>query len=165
MGTEPTGVSDDRRAISAVGLAGLVSMGAGAIHAAAIGIHAEHPNLSRIFVAVAVAQLAVGVMALVRPNRGVLGLTVLVNGAAVAGWVMTRVSGISWIEGLTVAEDPQLADSVCAGLGAVAVIAAGIALLTGHTRPGVARLGVPAVAVGALTVGRHDVRRHPRPHP
>jgi len=138
--------------ISAVAVAGLASIGAGAIHAAAIGIHAEHPTLSRLFVAVAAAQLIVGVLTLVRGGRANLALTELVNSVAVAGWLMTRISGISWIEGLEQAESPQFADSVCAALGALAFGAAVVALLRGRTSPGEARLGIPAVAVGALSV-------------
>ena len=51
-------------------------IGAGAIHAAAIGIHAEHATLVRLFVAVAAAQLAAGVVMLVRGGRATAGATV-----------------------------------------------------------------------------------------
>src|SRR5262245_45835798 len=73
-------------------LQGLASIGAGAIHAAAVGIHAEHPTLSRLFVAVAAAQIVVGLVTLARGGRTVAAATVLVNGAAVAAWIVTRVS-------------------------------------------------------------------------
>src|SRR5262245_30770031 len=87
-------------------LQGLASIGAGAIHAAAAGIHAEHPTLSRLFVAVAAAQILVGLVALARGGRVVAAGIALVNGAAVAAWVVTRLAGISWIEGLERAEAP-----------------------------------------------------------
>ena len=51
-------------------LQGLASMGAGAIHAAAAGVHAEHPTMSRLFVAVAAAQILVGLVTLLRGGRG-----------------------------------------------------------------------------------------------
>ena len=37
-------------------VAALASLGAGAVHAAATGIHAEHPELARLFVVVTVQQ-------------------------------------------------------------------------------------------------------------
>jgi hypothetical protein len=139
--------------ISATQVAGLASLGAGAIHAAAIGIHAEHTTLSRLFVAVAAAQLAVGVVVLVRGGRVAAGATALVNAGAVIAWVLTRTTGISWIEGLEQSEAPQFTDTVCAALGGLAVVASVVAIWSGRTRPAGARLGLPAVALGALTVG------------
>ena len=115
-------------------LQGLASIGAGAIHAAAVGIHAEHPTLSRLFVAVAAAQILVGLVTLVRGGRAVAAATALVNGGAVVAWIVTRVSGISWIEGLEQSEAPQFADTVCAALGAVAVGAALVSLRGGASR-------------------------------
>ena len=138
-------------------LQGLASIGAGAIHAAAIGIHAEHPTLSRLFVAVAAAQILVGIVTLLRGGRAVAATTALVNGGAVIAWVVTRVSGISWIDGLEQSEAPQFADTVCAALGALAVGASLVALRggTGRARRAApARLGLPAIGLGlgAVTV-------------
>src|SRR3954462_4475972 len=90
--------------INAVQLAALTSIGAGAIHAAAVGIHAEHPTVSRLFVLVAAAQLGAGVVMLVRSARATAGAIVIVNAGAVIAWVLTRTTGISWIEGLEAAE-------------------------------------------------------------
>ena len=136
-------------------LQGLASLGAGAIHAAAVGIHAEHVTLSRLFVAVAAAQILVGLATLLRGGRAVAVATAVVNGGAVVAWIVTRVSGISWIEGLEQSEAPRFADSVCAALGALAVGAAVVALRGGadvSTRVTPARLGLPAIGVGAVTV-------------
>ena len=136
-------------------LQGMASIGAGAIHAAAVGIHAEHATLSRLFVAVAVAQILVGLATLLRGGRAVAAATALVNGGAVVAWIITRVSGISWIEGLEQSEAPQFADTVCAALGAVAVGAAVVTLCGGAGRTMGAtprRLGLPAIGLGAVTV-------------
>ena len=136
-------------------LQGLASLGAGAIHAAAVGIHAEHVTLSRLFVAVAAAQIFVGLVTLVRGGRAVAVATAVVNGGAVVAWIVTRVSGISWIEGLEQSEAPRFADAVCAALGAVAVGAAVVALRGGadmSTRATPARLGLSVIGVGAVTV-------------
>ncbi len=136
-------------------LQGMASLGAGAIHAAAAGIHAEHPTLSRLFVAVAAAQILVGLATLVRGGRAVATATALVNGGAVVAWIVTRVSGISWIDGLAQSERPQFADTVCAVLGALAVGAAVVTLRgrMGRTiRATPMRLGLPAIGLGAVTV-------------
>ena len=136
-------------------LQGLASIGAGVIHAAAVGVHAEHPTLSRLFVAIAAAQILVGLVTLLRGGRAVAAATALVNGAAVVAWIVTRVSGISWIEGLEQSEAPQFVDTVCAALGALAVGAAIVTLRGGAGRTMRAtstRLGLMAVGLGAITV-------------
>ena len=69
-----------------------------------------------------------------------------------AAWGATRLWGISWIDGLEVAEDPQFTDTACAVLGAIAVVAALVALVRGRTRVSTVRLGVPAFAVGVVTL-------------
>ncbi len=135
-------------------LQGLASMGAGAIHAAAVGVHAEHPTLSRLFVAVAAAQIIVGLVTLLRGGRAVAAATALVNGGAVVAWIVTRVSGISWIEGLEQSEAPQFADTVCAALGALAVGAAVVTLCGAN---GLDAAGHPGAARAA---GDRPVRRH-----
>jgi hypothetical protein len=135
--------------IRAIQIAGLTSIGGGVIHAAAIGIHADHPTASRLFVAVTAAQIAVGLLTLVRGGRPAAVLTALVNAGAVGAWVVTRISGISWIDGLAQAEPPQFIDTACASLAALAVGSALWALLTDRTRPA-AHLGLPALAVAAL---------------
>ena len=56
-------------AVGIMQLAGLASIGAGAIHAGVAGLHADNTTLARLFVAVAVAQLGVGLLALVKGGR------------------------------------------------------------------------------------------------
>ena len=108
------------RRLPGLAVAAMASLGAGAIHAAATGIHAEHPELARLFVVVTVAQLGVGLWALLRPTRLAAWAVAGVNAGAVGGWLATRLTGISWIPGLEVSEAPQFADPACALLGAVA---------------------------------------------
>ena len=146
-------VDDDRQILTP--LQGMASLGAGAIHAAAAGIHAEHPTLSRLFVAVAAAQILVGLATLLRGGRAVAAATAVVNGGAVVAWIVTRMSGISWINGLEQSEAPQFADTVCAVLGAVAAGAAVVTLRarTDRTSRAVSpRLALPAIGLGAITV-------------
>ncbi len=50
-------------------IAGAASISAGAIHAGAIGAHAEHPQTAKTFAVVALVQVGWGVLALIRPTR------------------------------------------------------------------------------------------------
>ncbi len=102
-------------------VAGCASIGAGLLHVSAVGLHAEKPDLARVFVVLALLQLAVGAAQMIRPRSIVLAASLAVNAVAVGGWLITRLSGISWIDGLQNRESPQLADTICAGLGLVAV--------------------------------------------
>ena len=51
-------------------LAGLASLGAGAIHLAAAGIHAEHPTLARLFVLLGAAQVVAGLLLALQREPG-----------------------------------------------------------------------------------------------
>lgn len=132
--------------------AALCSIGAGAVHSAATGVHAEHPPLARIFVVMAALQLGAGLWALLRPSSRAAWAVGIVNVVAVGGWLVTRLTGISWIAGLEVREVAQFADSACALLGAVAAGAAFASTLVGW-RPSVpGRFAVPSIAVAALAL-------------
>ena len=133
-------------------VAALSSIGAGAVHAAATGVHAEHPQLARLFVVLAATQLGVGFWALLRPSRVAAWVVGAVNLAAVAGWLATRLVGISWIEGLEVREAAQFADSACALLGAAAAGAALAGTLVGWRPSLPGRIALPSIAVAALAV-------------
>ena len=158
-------------AVAAVGalgwfaIIGSSSLGAGAIHAAAIGVHAEHRQAVIAFTVVAAIQLGFGAVALARPGRIVLTLGALANVLFIGGWILAKTNGISFIDGLGAAESPQAADSLAAGLALVAVLAVcaqllsfGSAslehspLLTGFTAILVAALALP----GMLSAGSHS---------
>jgi hypothetical protein len=115
-----------------VGIAGVASLGAGAIHAAAIGVHAEHRPAALAFMVVATLQLGWGGLALVRQGRGLALAGVLLNTAAVAGWALAKTIGIGVIDGLDTPEPIQSADAVAAGLALAAVLVATLAVV----RPG-----------------------------
>ncbi len=131
--------------------AGLLSLGAGAIHAAAAGIHAEHPQLARLFVVLAALQIGAGLFGLLRPSRLSALAIIGVNLAAVVGWLTTRLWGIGWIDGLESSEAPQFADAACAALGAGSIIVA-VAAVAGWRAGGRIRLAAPGIAVAALAV-------------
>ena len=131
-----------------VGLAGLTSLGAGAIHAAAIGVHSEHRSAVIAFTAVAALQLAWGVLALVRPSRPVAVLGIVVNLGAVAGWALAKTSGISFISGLDESEPIQTADGLAAGLAVATVLALAAGLLMWRSDRAPLRAPLPLLAVG-----------------
>lgn len=133
-------------------IAALASLGAGIIHGVAVGLHAEHPQAARLFIIVALAQLAWGLTALLRPQYAILPAGIVINGLAVGGWIVTRLSGISWVDGLEQSENPQWADTLCAGLGVIATSAAASALVLGAHRLPPVRLAFPSAAIGAVVV-------------
>lgn len=112
-------------------VAAVASMGAGAIHAAAIGAHGEHRQAVFTFAIVSLFQLGLGAFALVS-NRKLVGTALAVgNLALVGGWVMAKASspGISFIDGLDAKEPVQWADGLAAGMAAAAVVGVAIAVL------------------------------------
>jgi hypothetical protein len=133
--------------------AGMASLAAGAIHAAAAGAHGETRQAAIAFTVLAAAQLAWGGFVLVRSHRLLTLAGVALNLAAVGGWVLAKTSGISFIEGLEESESIQFADTTAAGLAAVAVVGGVLALVGGvawvrSPRPGLA--GVAALAALGL---------------
>lgn len=159
------------RSVAALGALGWLavgagaSIGAGAVHAAAIGVHSEHRQAAITFTVLAALQIGWGIVALARPGRAVVALGALGNVAAVAGFALAKTRGIGWIDGLGEVEPVQAADGLAAGLAIVAaaaaaaqlvsparrVLAAG-PLLTGWTALVVAGLAVP----GMLAAGTHE---------
>src|SRR3954454_14625040 len=103
-------------------IAAIASLGAGAIHAAAIGAHAGERQTVLTFLVIAVLQLGIGAVALVRGDRVPTLVGAGINAALVAGWAMAKTSGISFIDGLEATEPVQLADGAAAALAAVAAL-------------------------------------------
>ncbi|MBC7301564.1 MAG: hypothetical protein H5T78_11470 [Nocardia sp.] len=132
-------------------LGGISSVGAGAVHFMAAGMHTEHATLARLMVVLAAVQCATGVAVLLSERKLVVTAMLAVNAFAAAMWAFTRFADVGWIAGLT-AESPQVADTVCAGLGALAVIAAGIGLLRPAATLPPLRSGISAAAVGVLAL-------------
>ena len=132
--------------------AGLASVGAGAIHLVAAGIHAEHPSLARIFVILGAVQVIAGLVLGLASGRTAALVVAMVNIAAVGGWAATRTVGIPWVHGLEQSEPPQYFDSVCAGLSAIALVLAVVVLLYGPRQAPRVGLIAPGTLVGVLSV-------------
>lgn len=144
--------------------AGVTSLGAGAIHAAAIGTHAEHRPTAIAFTVVATIQLCWGGLALVKSSRLVSALGVALGLAAVAGWVAAKTTGIGFIEGLETSEPIQWADGLAAGLALAGALFAGASLrprregasLVPPFPMSIVAVAVAAVSVaGMVTAGTH----------
>jgi len=134
--------------------AGPASIGAGILHASAVGAHGEHRATAVTFALLAMFQVGWGVLALTRPGRRLLWAGVAGNGLAVLGWLAAKTTGIGLIDGLESAEGPGLPDTLAAVLAAVGVAGALLALLApGRAgRPAGAAARVPAAAAAALLV-------------
>ncbi|MEV0251719.1 hypothetical protein AB0H76_34375 [Nocardia sp. NPDC050712] len=129
-------------------LGGVASLGAGALHLFAAGLHTEHATLARLMVVLAAAQCAAGLLAAVSARKAVPVTVIGVNLVAVAIWGYTRFAGLPWPAGLTAAEAPQFLDSTCAALGVLAIAGAAVALV----RPG-ATLATLSTATAAALAG------------
>jgi hypothetical protein len=144
----------ERVALPAVlAAAAFASLGAGAVHATAAGVHSEHKATVVTFVVLALLQIGWGVVALLRPQRLVSLAGVLINGGAVVGWVLAKTSGIGFIAGLEESESPQFADTMAAGLAVAAVVGALVSLaprLSWARKPNPFVLGVAALATLGL---------------
>ena len=128
--------------------AALASLGAGIIHAAAVGVHGEHRQAAIAFAALALFQVGWGALALVRSWRWVAWAGVAGNSLAVAGWLVAKTAGIGFIDGLETAEGPGFADTMAALLALVAVAGA----LTAAVAPELLRMpSISTVPVAALT--------------
>jgi hypothetical protein len=101
--------------------AAYASIGAGLIHGVAVGLHADHESLARVFMALTFVQVGWGIIAISRLQWAVVLGGFAINGTAVVGWILTRTSGISFISGLEIAEKPQPADTLGALLAAAAI--------------------------------------------
>jgi hypothetical protein len=105
-------------------IASAASISAGAIHAGAIGAHAEHPQTAKTFAVVALVQVGWGILALLRPTRRVALFGAAMSGVFVISWVAAKMNGLPFIDGLGDKEAPQFADTLCAVLALIATIAA-----------------------------------------
>ena len=154
----------------ALWVAAVASAGAGLIHAAAAGAHTGDRVMVVLFAVAAVAQVAWAAVARERPGRGVALAGVGLNSAMVLAWLATRTIGLPLVDALREPEAAGVQDTVCAGLGLVAVGLALVAVVRPRWRAGalsplvasalavlVVALAVPAMAADhAHGGGEHD---------
>lgn len=143
-------------------VAGLCSLGAGVVHAVAVGAHGEHRAAAIVFTLLATAQVVWGAVALLRRSPAVAAVGTAVAGAALVGWLLAKTTGVPYVDGLRAAEPVQLADAAAAALALAAGLLATLALRTPSPTAGLrlplwpAAVAVTAVAaLAASTVGSH----------
>lgn len=143
-------------------VAGLCSLGAGVVHAVAVGAHGEHRAAAVAFTLLATAQVVWGAVALLRRSPAVAGVGAAVAGAAVVGWLLAKTTGLPYVDGLRAAEPVQLADAAAAALALAAGLLAALALRAPSPAAGLrlplwpAAVAVTAAAaLAASTVGAH----------
>lgn len=108
----------------------LASIGAGAIHATAVGVHGSERAAAIAFGVLTVLQIGWGLLALAPlsqgpgPRRWLPWAGLAVNGAAVGGWVLAKTAGIGFVPGLETPEGPGVPDTLAAVLAVTAVAGA-----------------------------------------
>lgn len=133
--------------------AAIASIAAGAVHAAVLGSHADEPTLARLFAFAAILQIGWGVLALRSHSRRLHVVGATMNLAFVGAWVVTRLTGISWIAGLEVRESMQTTDTLCAALGLIAASCAlGVTLFGVSASPRRSSITIPAMVALVLMV-------------
>ena len=131
-------------------LAGLASLGAGTMHAAAIAAHSDHRQAVWAFTGVAVAQLAWGAAAVARPRRWLAAAGIALAVAAATGWGLAKTSGIPFVDGLDAKEPVRTADTLAAALAVVMLAGAALALLA--RRRAFPKLLTTAAAIAIVSV-------------
>src|SRR5215211_1922704 len=100
----------------------LLSLGAGFLHAAVINAHEGHGIASQVFTATAIFQVAWAGLLLARPSRWLVALGALANAALVGGWLLSRTSGIAFIDGFQDKEPVGFTDGVVVALEVLLVL-------------------------------------------
>jgi hypothetical protein len=169
---EPTTKRPRAEAIPAVPALALLSLAAGLLHATVVTAHDGHGIAGAVFVGIAIFQVNWAALVLVYPRRSVLALGAAANAAIVVGYILSRTSGIGFIDGFQDAESVGLTDAVTTAFevllvaGATQLLFAGagrrVGQFTSRTRVlsfgglglAVALVGIPA-AIAAPTTHDH----------
>jgi hypothetical protein len=152
VNTSPDPGADDKVSLlsNQQGMAALalLSFGAGFLHAAVIKAHEGHGRVATIFTVLAIFQVAWAAAVLAKPHRLVLALGAVVNAAVIGGYIVSRISGIGFIEGLEAKEPIAFTDGVTTGLEVVLVLG-----IVAYLAAGTKRALWPAGQLGMASVG------------
>ncbi len=136
----------------------LLSLAAGFVHASVLDAHRGHGVAAWAFGIAAVFQVAWAALVYLRPTRVVLVVGAVVNAAFVGGWVLSRTTGIAFLDGFEESESVGFSDAVATGAevllvaGALLLVLApaGLRLVAGGL--GGTGLGIVGVATAMLAV-------------
>ncbi len=146
-------------------LAAACSAAAGMIHAGAAGSHAELGTLAVLYAIVAVLQVAWAVAAVTRGGRTIIMAGLALQIVTFGAWVVSRISGISFISGLEEQLSIGFQDGMVAAFEFVAIIGCLVALgvkATGKVwRPVAGAVGALAlIAAVPAMAAEHDHGSH-----
>jgi hypothetical protein len=123
------------------------SAGAGLVHAAAAGSHNDDAALAWLFAVTALLQLGWAAVVLFRSGRALVVSGIVLNGACVAAWALSRTVGL--VGPLAGVEDVGTADAAAAVLATLACVAALGALCVRSTST---RLDIPVLVVSSVAI-------------
>ena len=132
----------------------IASIGAGAIHGAAMFGHTKHRDAVVAFAVLAIAQLVWGIVALTSRRRSVAAVGVVLGAGAIGGWMLASSSGISFIDGLKTSTPVTFPEIVAAGMALIVVFGSARVLLhhDAVTGAGAPRWALSAVGIGIVAV-------------
>jgi hypothetical protein len=148
----------------AAALAGALTVGAGLVHAAAAGSHSGENTLVVLFALSAVAQVGLGMAAIMRPDRPALVALIAVNVVIALGWVLSRTTGVSFIPDLTQPEAVGLPDGLCMAMQSAAVVVAAVAIVRGQGAARPALSPVCAIVLLPALIGMTAPHTHEEGH-
>ena len=155
------GVVPEKRSSAALGIVGAATLGAGLVHAAAAGTHPGDRELTVLFALTALVQVTLGVVALLRPGRGVLAAATGVNLGALGFWAASRLAGLPLIESLREPQEIGLQDGMAVLLQVLAVGAAALAVRRSLPSAAVPVSPLWALALVPAMVGMTSTHSHP----
>jgi hypothetical protein len=149
--TATTTTTDDRPTRAGAPLlvgAAMAAAAAGLVHAAAAGSHDGQRSLMWLFALTAAVQLGWAALAVARPGRSAAAAGIVLNGAFVAAWAVSRMRGLPVIDALSEREPVGAQDAIAAVAGGLAVLLAA-AHLAGARLPAALR-AAPAGAIAGV---------------
>jgi hypothetical protein len=146
LSQQTKGHRGDVEAMSAVPVLAVLSLAAGLLHATVVSSHDGHGVAAGVYIGIAIFQVNWAALALAWPRRLVLAIGASVNAAIVVGYVFSRTSGISFIDGFQESESVGFTDAVATAFE-VLLVAGAVQLLFA----GMARRVWPASARGRAT--------------
>jgi hypothetical protein len=133
----------------------VLSLGAGLLHAAVVSAHDGHGVAATVFIGIAIFQVSWAALAPAWPTRLMVGVGALANTLIIGGYLLSRTSGIPFIDGFQDAETFGFTDMITTVFEVLFVVGAARVLFAGSARvswpsgrAGVASFG----AVGLATV-------------
>ena len=137
----------------------VLSLAAGLLNATMVSAHRGHGVAATVYIGIAIFQISWAALAPAWPTRLMLSVGALANTVVVGGYLLSRTSGIAFIDGFQEAEAFGFTDAVTTAFEVLLVVGAGQVLLARAARPswpsgraGFAGFGLVGLAAAALAV-------------